>query len=129
MRKQRPGNYPYYGATGIIDYVDAFLFDGLHLLIAEDGSVEKPNGKPFLQLVDGKFWVNNHAHVLKGSTDKDTKYIYYALSTIAIRPFVSGSVQAKLSQNNMNRIPVPFPIDKSDRHTIAHILGTFDDKN
>ena len=127
-RKRCSGSYPYYGATGIMDYVDDFLFEGLHLLVAEDGSVEKPDGKPFLQLVNGKFWVNNHAHVLKGSTDEDTKYIYYALSTVAVRPFISGSVQAKLSQRNMNRISIPFPVDKSDRYAISHVLGTLDEK-
>jgi type I restriction enzyme S subunit len=103
-REKRRGSFPYYGATGVLDNVDDFLFEGLHLLIAEDGSVERPDGKPFLQLVNGRFWVNNHAHVLKGTTDQDTKFLYYALSTIAIRPYMSGSVQAKLSQSNLNRI-------------------------
>jgi len=111
-----------------MDYVDDYLFEGLHLLIAEDGSVETTNGKPFLQLVDGKFWVNNHAHVLRAATDSDTKFLYYALSTVAIRPYMSGSVQAKLSQANMNRIPVPYPPVERDRRAIAHILGTLDDK-
>src|SRR5690606_14851118 len=64
-REHRRGPYPYYGATGIMDYVDDFLFEGLHLLVAEDGSVERPDGTPFVQLADGRFWVNNHAHVLR----------------------------------------------------------------
>ncbi|BCX13324.1 MAG: restriction endonuclease [Thermosynechococcus sp.] len=127
-REKRRGPYPYYGATGVMDYVDGFLFEGLHLLLAEDGSVETTDGKPLLQLVDGKFWVNNHAHVLKAATDEDTKFLYYALSTVAIRPYMSGSVQAKLSQANMNRILVPYPPDERDRRAIAHILGTLDDK-
>jgi len=128
IREKRPGVYPYYGATGVMDYIDDFLFEGLHLLIAEDGSVERSDGKPFLQLVNGKFWVNNHAHVLKGRTDEDTRYLYYALSTVAIHSYISGSVQAKLSQANMNRIPTPFPRKASHRRAIAHILGTLDDK-
>jgi type I restriction enzyme S subunit len=127
-REKRRGQYPYYGATGVMDRVDDFLFEGLHLLVAEDGSVERPDGKPFLQLVDGRFWVNNHAHVLKGSTDEDTRFLFYALSTVAIRPYMSGSVQAKLSQGNLNRIPTPYPADETDRRAIAHILGTLDDK-
>ena len=126
-RAMRPGPYPYYGATGVMDHVDEFLFDGLHLLVAEDGSVERPDGTPFLQLVDGKFWVNNHAHVLKGATDEDTRFLYYALSAVAVRPFMSGSVQAKLSQGNLNRIPTPYP-PEADRCAIAHVLGTLDDK-
>ena len=127
-REKRRGSFPYYGATGIMDHVDDFLFEGLHLLVAEDGSVERPDGKPFLQLVDGQFWVNNHAHVLRGATDEDTKYLYYALSTVPIRPYMSGSVQAKLSQTNLNRIPIPYPAQEEDRRAIAHILGTLDDK-
>ncbi|MEW6774926.1 MAG: restriction endonuclease subunit S [Bdellovibrionota bacterium] len=127
-REIKRGTYPYYGATGIMDYVDDFLFEGLHLLIAEDGSVETKDGKPFLQLVDGKFWVNNHAHVLKGKTDEDTKFLYYALSTVAIRPFISGSVQGKLSQKNLNQIPIFYPINDDMRHVIVSILGALDDK-
>ena len=80
-REKRQGPYPYYGATGIMDYVDDFLFEGLHLLIAEDGSVESPDGKPFLQLVDGQFWVNNHAHVLRATNEDETRFIpAYSLS-------------------------------------------------
>ena len=127
-RDERKGGYPYYGATGVMDFVDDFLFEGLHFLIAEDGSVERPDGKPFLQLIDGKFWVNNHAHVLRCKTDEDTKFLYYALQTVMIRPFVSGSVQAKLSQANLNRIPVPYPSDGGERRAITRILGTLDDK-
>jgi type I restriction enzyme S subunit len=127
-REERRGRFPYYGATGVMDYVDAFLFEGLHLLVAEDGSVERPDGMPFVQLVDGQFWVNNHAHVLRAQTDEDTKFLYYALQTVPIRPFMSGSVQAKLSQANLNRIPIPYPTDEAERRSIAHILGTLDDK-
>jgi len=127
-RRKRQGPYPYYGATGVMDNIDDFLFDGLYILIAEDGSVERPNGSPFVQLVSGKFWANNHTHVLKGPSDKETKFIYYALSTVAVRPYISGSVQAKLSQANLNRILIPFPRDERERRAIAHILGTLDDK-
>jgi type I restriction enzyme, S subunit len=126
-RDKRRGRFPYYGATGVMDHVDDYLFEGLHLLVAEDGSVETPAGKPFLKLVQGRFWVNNHAHVLKAARDEDTKYLFYALGTVAIRPFMSGSVQAKLSQGNMNKIPVPYPNSEA-RRAIAHVLGTLDDK-
>lgn len=127
-RRKCQGPYPYYGATGVMDHVNDYLFEGLYLLVAEDGSVERPDGRPFLQLVDGKFWVNNHSHVLRGVTDEDTKYLYYALSTVAVRPYISGSVQDKLSQNNLNRILTPYPVNKADRCAIANILGTLDDK-
>lgn len=60
--------YPYYGATSIMDYVDDYLFDGIYLLMGEDGSVMTENGFPYLQYVSGKFWVNNHAHIMQGKT-------------------------------------------------------------
>ncbi len=128
VRSTRPGPYPYYGATGVMDRVDDWLFEGRHLLVAEDGSVETSSGTPFLQLVDGQFWVNNHAHVLQGATDEETRYLYYALSTVQVHPFMSGSVQAKLSQRNLNRIPVHYPPERSQRSAIAHVLGTLDDR-
>ena len=125
-RSTRPGPYPYYGATGVMDYIDDYLFEGLHLLVGEDGSVETPTGAPYAQLVDGRFWVNNHAHVLQGSDDDETRFLYYALSATQIRPFVSGSVQPKLTQANLNRVPVPYPKHASDRRAIANVLGTLD---
>jgi len=127
-RDQRRGCFPYYGATGVIDYVDGYLVEGLHLLVAEDGSVERPDGKPFVQLETGRFWVNNHMHVLPGATDDETRFLYYALQTVAIRSFMRGSVQAKLSQASLNHIPVPYPHNPAHRRAIAHILGTLDDK-
>lgn len=126
VRAQRRGPYPYHGATGVMDYIDGFLFEGLHLLVAEDGSVATRAGKPFLQLVDGRFWVNNHAHVLRGQGDDDTRFLYYALSTVSVQPYVSGSVQAKLSQANLNRIPVRYPAPL-ERRAIAEVLGALDD--
>jgi type I restriction enzyme S subunit len=123
----RRGPYPYYGAASVMDYIDNYLFQGPHLLIAEDGSVEGPFGAPLLQLVDGQFWVNNHAHVLTCESRDDLRYLFYALSTVRVRPYLTGSVQAKLSQGNMNRIPVPYP-DRVTRHGIVAILGALDDK-
>lgn len=127
-REIRSGLYPYFGATGVIDYVDDYLFEGLHLLVAEDGSVEASTGAPFIQLVDGQFWVNNHAHVLRGSSDEETRYLSYALSTVQVRPFISGSVQEKLSQANLQRLPVPYPSLQSHRRAIVHVLRVLDDK-
>ncbi|MBS1723121.1 MAG: restriction endonuclease subunit S [Armatimonadetes bacterium] len=126
-REQRRGKYPYYGAAGIIDYVDQPIFSGLYLLVGEDGSVVKEDGSPFLQLASGEFWVNNHAHVLQGEDDIETRYLYYALSATNIRPFVTGAVQPKLSQGNMNRVPIPYP-DRDGREAIVAALGSLDDK-
>ena len=128
VRSARLGPYPYYGATGVMDYIDDYLFEGLYLLVAEDGSVETPTGKPFVQLVDGKFWVNNHAHVLHGYSDDETRYLYYALSAVDVRPYISGSVQEKLSQSNLNQILVPYPHEESHRRFIASVLSALDNR-
>ena len=126
-RESKQGQYPYYGAAGIIDHVNRPLFSGLYLLMGEDGSVIKEDGTPVLQLVSGEFWVNNHAHVLQGETDLDTRFLYYALGSTYIQGFVTGAVQPKLNQANMNNIPIYFP-KKSARERIVETLGCLDDK-
>ncbi len=126
-RESKQGHYPYYGAAGIIDYVNEPIFSGLYLLMGEDGSVIKEDGTPVLQLVSGEFWVNNHAHALQGETDLETRFLYYALGNTNIQGFVTGAVQPKLNQANMNKIPVYFP-GKSIRKRIVEILGSLDDK-
>lgn len=99
------GNYPYYGATSIMDYIDKYIFDGTYLLLGEDGSVINDLGLPFTQYVWGKFWVNNHAHVLQGRNSVSTEQLYIFISQTNISEFITGAVQLKLNQGNMNRIP------------------------
>jgi len=105
-RQKRQGLFPYYGAAGIIDHVDDFLFDGIYVLVGEDGSVVTDTGKPVVQYVWDKFWVNNHAHVLKGTGGISGEQLLLLLQQINIIPFVTGAVQPKLSQTNMKAIPV-----------------------
>jgi len=105
-REKRKGEYPYYGATGIVDWVDDFLFDGIYLLIGEDGSVERGDGTAFSQYVSGKIWVNNHAHVLTGAQGVSTEHLYLYFQFIQVAPFVTGAVQLKISQGRLNSIPV-----------------------
>lgn len=100
------GPYPYYGAAKVFDYIDSYIFEGLHLLIAEDGSVITPDGFPVLQLVGDKFWVNNHAHVVKGCGDVSTEYLYLALSRQPIQGYITGAAQPKITQANLNRIVI-----------------------
>lgn len=107
-RNKKKGKYPYYGATGIIDYVDEYLFDGIYLLMAEDGSVINLDGHPILQYVWGRFWVNNHAHVLRGK-DMSTEFIYLALYNTNVKHLVTGAVQPKINQNNMNNLLFTIP--------------------
>lgn len=101
--------YPYYGATSCMDYVDSYLFDGIYTLIGEDGSVAKEDGLPYMQYVWGKFWVNNHAHILQGKNGFSTEMVHVFLSRYNIKHLVTGAVQAKLSQANMQKIMLPIP--------------------
>lgn len=103
-RKKRQGKYPYYGAAALMDYVDDYIFDGIYLLTGEDGSVADENGYPITQYVWGRFWVNNHAHILQGKNGVSTEHLMLFLKQTNIQPFITGAVQAKLSQSNMWRI-------------------------
>src|SRR5690554_6883310 len=104
QRAERQGPYPYHGAAGVMDGVDDFLFDGVHVLLGEDGSVVKPDGRPYTQYVWGKFWVNNHAHVLRGRGISNETLLVF-LDQCDVAPFVTGAVQPKLSQGNLKAIP------------------------
>ena len=121
------GPYPYYGASGVVDHVDGFLFDGEYLLIAEDGENLRTRTTPIAFLANGKFWVNNHAHIVQGNSNADTRFLKYALSVLDISGYLTGSTMPKLTQGNMNRIPLLTPPLPKQR-TIAYVLGTLDDK-
>src|SRR3989338_2353786 len=124
---RRGGTYPYYGASGIVDHVDSYLFDGEYLLIAEDGENLRTRNTPVAFLARGKFWVNNHAHIVRGNSEADTRFLMYTLSTTDISGYLTGSTMPKLAQGNMNRIPLLTPL-LDEQRAIAHILGTLDDK-
>jgi type I restriction enzyme S subunit len=110
-----------------VDRVDNYLFDGEYLLIAEDGENLRTRNTPIAFLVNGKFWVNNHAHIVRGNHKADTRYLMYALSNLDISGYLTGSTMPKLTQGNMNRISLSVP-PLSEQRAIAHILGTLDDK-
>ena len=124
---RRAGPYPYYGASGIVDSIDDYLFDGEYLLIAEDGENLRTRNTPIAFLANGKFWVNNHAHIVRGNHKANTRYLMYALSALDISGYLTGSTMPKLTQGNMNRIRVLAP-PLPEQCAIAHILGTLDDK-
>lgn len=104
--------YPYYGATSIMDFVDNYIFDGIYLLMGEDGSVANAHGYPYLQYVFGKFWPNNHAHVMQGKNGYTTEMLHCLLLKKNITSIVTGAVQPKISQANMKKILVPLPPNK-----------------
>jgi hypothetical protein len=98
-----------YGAAALMDFVDDYFFDGIYLLTGEDGSVANASGFPIMQCVWGKFWVNNHAHILQGKAGLATEHVMLALQEINITPYITGAVQAKLSQTNRWRINILKP--------------------
>ena len=119
------GDYPYYGASGIVDYVDNYIFDGDFLLVSEDGANLVARKTPIAFSISGKNWVNNHAHVLKFNTYTERKFVEYYLNNLDISEFVSGAAQPKLNQNNLNRIPISLP-PLSEQARIVEILDKFD---
>ena len=108
-RENRKGIYPYYGATGIMDYIDDYIFDGDFILLAEDGSTSDENGNPVVQYIWGKNWVNNHAHIIHVSDDSHLQYYYFLLKTIPVVLIETGSIQKKISQENLLSYSVPIP--------------------
>ena len=126
QRSQRQGEYPYYGAARIIDSVDDYIFDGRYLLIAEDGSVSTTEGKAVLQLVKGKFWVSNHAHVVQGKSPISTDFLYFAMSNVVISGYITGTAQPKISQKNLKAIKLFLPPLPTQRKITA-VLSAYDE--
>ena len=110
--ERKSGIYPYYGASGIVDYVDGFLFDEDILLISEDGANLLMRSTPIAFSVKGKVWVNNHAHVVRFDNRGMQKYIEFFFSLIDISDQITGSAQPKLNQAKLNAMMFPVPDDK-----------------
>ena len=126
-REIKKGTIPYYGATGILDYVDEAIFDGVYLLIAEDGSVEMPNGNLVLQYIWGKAWVNNHAHILQGIPPYSTEYLFLALRHTKTRQSMTGSIQKKVTQDNLKNIKLVCPSNPNIFILFQKYISTFFD--
>jgi type I restriction enzyme S subunit len=124
-RQAMQGGFPYYGAASVLDYVNSYLFDGIYLLLGEDGSVVQKDGTPVLQYVWDKFWVSNHAHVLTGK-GISTEQLLIALRSTNISPFVTGAVQPKVSQGNMKSIPLVLPDDRIANELDRLIIPNYD---
>lgn len=118
QRSQIPGNYRYIGATSVNDYIDRYNFDGIYLLLGEDGTVQDENGYPILQYIHGKFWPNNHTHVWQGRK-VSTEWLYLFFLQRNITAIITGAVQKKISQKNLNSLTVDMPnsneLNKFDR--------------
>jgi len=126
-RQERKGEYPYYGAQGVIDHIDGYIFDGRYILVAEDGENLNSKKLPLALFATGKFWVNNHAHILRGKPGvADDTFLLACLNNADIKPFVTGAAQPKLSQANMRLIEIPLPPLPVQRR-IAAILSAYDE--
>lgn len=127
-RSQISGIYRYYGAAGIIDYINDFIFNGRYLLFGEDGENLISRKRPQAFIVEGKFWVNNHAHILEsidGISDLD--YLCYQLESKNYENIVYGSAQPKINKSDLAKIKVLTPVDVNEQNYISHKLNTFDE--
>lgn len=122
---RKAGEFPYYGASGIVDYVSDYIFDGEYLLVSEDGANLVSRVTPIAFSASGKIWVNNHAHVLEFKTYIERKFIEYYLNMIDLSRFISTAAQPKLTQENLNKIPVPVP-SLIEQERIVSILDRYD---
>jgi restriction modification system DNA specificity domain protein len=119
------GKIPYYGASGIVDYVEDYIFDGDFLLISEDGANLLARNTPIAFSASGKIWVNNHAHILKFETYEERRFIEFYLNKIDLTPYISGAAQPKLNKKNLNSIKFPIP-SIPEQQRIVSILDKFE---
>ena len=119
------GSIPYYGASGIVDYVKDYIFDGDYLLVSEDGANLLARNTPIAFSISGKSWVNNHAHVLKFDTYAERRYVEYYLNGIDLTPYISGAAQPKLNKKNLEGILIPNPT-LNEKERIVALLDKFD---
>lgn len=126
-RATRKKIYPYYGAQGIVDYIDGFIFDGEYILVAEDGENLRSLNQNIATWATGKFWVNNHAHILGNNGKASLRYIYYWISSMDLRRYVTGSAQPKFNQYNLANLKIDLPPLETQKQ-IAAVLSALDDK-
>lgn len=127
QRIKMKGKYPYFGAQEIIDYINDYIFEGKYILLAEDGENLRSRIKPLLKIVNDKFWLNNHAHIFKAKEGYNLEYIYYYLLNYDFQPYITGTTQPKLNQENMMKIKIKIP-KLEMQNKIAYILLNIDKK-
>ncbi len=119
------GRFPYYGANGVQGFVDDFIFDEPLVLLAEDGGHFGSKTRPIAFKVEGKYWVNNHAHVLRPKSDCNIDYLHRVLSYYDVSSYINGATRPKLTKGNAERMPIPFPA-LPEQKRIAAILDKAD---
>ncbi|MCQ2239105.1 MAG: restriction endonuclease subunit S [Bacteroidaceae bacterium] len=123
--KRVAGIYPYYGASGIVDFVEGYIFDGDYLLISEDGANLLARSTPIAFSISGKTWVNNHAHVIEFENRETRRLVETYLNSIDLTPWITGGAQPKLNQEKLNTIPIPIP-SLQRQQEIVSILDKFE---
>lgn len=121
-RTKRQGAFRYFGAQGVIDYVDDYIFDGKYLLIAEDGENLKSKRQNIAQIVEGKFWVNNHAHIVQCNEKCILEYLAYLINGKDVSGYITGSAQPKLSQANLNAMEFDIPSIREQQNILSILL-------
>ncbi|MBS0214063.1 MAG: restriction endonuclease subunit S [Proteobacteria bacterium] len=122
--KRQAGEYPYYGASGIVDYVSDYIFDGETLLVSEDGANLLARSTPIAFSVSGKCWVNNHAHILKFDDMATQRFVEFFLESIKLDEYITGAAQPKLNQAALNSIPVAMPSTREEQASIVLAIET-----
>lgn len=126
-RQKRQGSYRYYGASGVVDYIDDFIFDGTYLLVSEDGENLRTRNTPIAFKVSGKYWVNNHAHILDETEPGVIDFVEHAFRHLDISAYITGAVQPKLNKRSLQQIELRVP-NLEERYKINNLLGSLDDK-
>jgi len=124
-RKKRQGDYPYYGASGIIDYIDDYIFDGNFLLISEDGANLLARNTPIAFIAKGQFWVNNHAHIVQTRFNIPLEYLKIFFNGFDLQYYITGSAQPKLTQSNLNKIQIPLPPLPEQQEIVRRVDALF----
>jgi type I restriction enzyme, S subunit len=124
-RAARRGGYRYFGAQGVIDYIDDYLFDGIYLLIAEDGANLVSRTQPIAEIATGQFWVNNHAHVVESVNGISLKFLKHFMNGNSLHGAIRGTAQPKLTQADLNRLCVPVPPTAEQNRITAAIEEQF----
>jgi restriction endonuclease S subunit len=125
---RKTGEYPYYGASGIVDYVADYIFDGDTLLVSEDGANLLMRSTPIAFSVSGKYWVNNHAHILKFENMATQRFVEFFLESIELDEYIRGAAQPKLTQAALNSIPIPIPKSVGEQAKIVEGIESLRDE-
>ena len=124
--KRVSGDVPYYGASGVVDYIKDYIFDEKLLLVSEDGANLLARKYPIAFSISGKTWVNNHAHVLKFESKNTQLFVEYYLNAIKLDDYISGMAQPKLNQTKLNSIPIPYPSAERQDEIISNLTKLSD---